>query len=697
MGGIRASIESENKSLRDAGPWLDRYSTGRDDLVADFYAPALGAAIRYDRATGYFRSSFYALTRVSIASFALRGGKVRLIASPDLDPRDVETLGAPEAVIDVSERALEQELRRILNHPHAATGAEILAALLLRGNLEIRLAIPHGEGIFHDKYGIFEDPNENRLSFAGSVNETWRAWHPLGNHESFEAFRSWGPEPQRTSDHSRQFGELWKGGAPGVHIVTPSSESLDILTDRLDRDPSEALRSMAARRNPGRRRQLMDHQFEAIKSWRNANRTGILKHATGSGKTITALNAIREHLESGNPSLVIVPSVLLLSQWDEEAAQELEDLNPAILLAGGGNDGWQGLLRVFTSRGDSARLTIATLATASSAAFLSGVNSGGHLLVVADEVHRLGAPGASKALSIVAGGRLGLSATPERAGDPDGTQKIFDYFGEILQPEFTLADAVAAGRLCRYRYEVHPVRLTEEEEREWETLTIQIRRVTARNSDDSGAGNLASLDPYLKALLIRRARVAKQAEGKPRVAASQLGLRYERGQRWLVYCDDVGQLKATRKELLDQGLESMPYYAEMPADRDATMRRFEDDGGILVAIKCLDEGVDIPSVSHAMILASSKNPREFIQRRGRVLRVSPGKRFAEVHDVLVDPPPTTADDPFRSLVLSEIARAAEFAQHSEDETSILDIERFAINHGIDPTTVFNRPDGIEED
>lgn len=675
--------------------WADRYATSRDDLVDAFYGPALRAAATYDRATGYFRSSFYNLTRDSVAAFALRGGTIRLLCSPDLEKTDIDALQQGRNARQASEDALRQELARILAHPHAASGAEILAALYANRSLEIRLAVPAGRGIFHDKFGIFTDTHGSQVSFAGSVNETWSAWHPYGNHESFEAFTSWGPEAHRPAAHAHHFEQLWSGQADGLTVTTPSDQALAQLRERLQSDPVNILEEATTSQDRANRRSLMDHQRQALRGWRDAGRRGILKHATGSGKTITALEAVREQLKSGGAVLIVVPSILLMAQWDAEVHQELADLDVAVLLAGGGHSEWQARLRAFTAPRGGPRVTVATIATASSTAFLARVEGGDHLLVVADEVHRTGAPQSALALTIDAGSRLGLSATPERAGDPVGTERLMTYFGGVVPPEFTLADAVAAGRLCRYDYHIHSVGLTDDEQDQWEVLSAEIRKLAARASNDDQPPSLSSVDPYLKHLLIRRARIAKGAAEKAARAAEVLAEKYGTGDRWLVYCDDTGQLEDVRRELAARSIPTMPYYADMKSDRHATLERFDRDGGIVVAIKCLDEGVDIPAVSHALIAASSRNPREFIQRRGRVLRVHEGKARAVVHDLFVDPPTTSEGDMFRSLVLGELARAGEFAEHAENQSAAIAIDKLAIAHGIDPGTL--RDGGYEED
>jgi superfamily II DNA or RNA helicase len=675
--------------------WSDRYSTSSNDPVEDFYKPAIRESQRYDRATGFFRSSFFALTGSDIGDFALRGGRIRLLCSPELEKEDIEAIREGSAALERGDDALRKEIARVLEHPHAASGSEILAALYVAEHLEIRLAVPVGDGIFHDKFGIFHDPYGNLVSFVGSINESWHAWHPYGNHESFEVFTSWGPESQRPLDHVEIFDQLWNDEANGLQVAPPSERALDALLDQLDRDPVEVLREISPPPKEMTRKSLMPHQRRALKGWRAADRRGILKHATGSGKTVTALEAVREQVAGKEPVLIVVPSTLLLEQWDAEIRRELADQDPAVLLAGGGNSKWKGLVGPFTEPGDKNRILIATMATACGPQFLDAVREGEHLLLVADEVHRLGAGQASNVLTIDAGARLGLSATPERAGDPEGTAKIFDYFGGIIEPEFSLADAVAAGRLCRYEYHVRPVGLTAEEEEDWAAISDEIRALMARSSDEGERTSIADLDPYLKSLLIQRARIAKGASKKAPAAAGILATAYKEGDRWLVYCDDVGQLEDVRRELKATGLASMPYFADMEADRVATLASFELNGGIVVAIKCLDEGVDIPSVSHALIAASSRNPREFVQRRGRVLRVAPGKHHAVIFDLMVDPPAGDEGEYFRSLILGELARADEFAQHASNPSAQIVIHQLAIKHGVDPDTLASG--GYEEE
>jgi superfamily II DNA or RNA helicase len=673
--------------------WRPRYATSREDLVAEFFEPALARAVRYDRAAGYFRSSFYSLTGAATARFALRGGKARLLCAPELTEDDERAIQRGVDVHDTLTAALRVEIERILRHPRAIKPMELLANLIAYGTLEVRFALWNEQaGLFHDKVGVFRDAGGNAISFSGSVNETWRAWHPLGNHESFEVFLSWGVDSERVAAHQAYFDGLWDGQEPRVRIFSAPEAFTERVLKQAAADPEEGLRSAAhvAKRAP---RRLFDHQNAVLRDWEERGNRGILDHATGSGKTLTALGAIRDWIATGRPALVLVPSQLPLEQWHDEAARELEEVDPTILLVGGGHDGWRGrsLLRLNTRPSGGPRLTIATVQTASTPDFLNRVDGGQHLLIVADEVHRLGSAQFRAVLNISAGGRLGLSATPRRAGDPDGTRVIEDYFGDILEPRFTLGDGIEAGRLCRYEYFVHLVNLDKDEIEEWQSLSAQIAEAYAREQADKSR----QPSDRLKFLLIQRSRIAKQAREKIGVAAKVVAGEYRNGQHWLLYCDDQTQVRALLDVLRRQGVDALEYHSAMEGDRNATLDRYRRLGGVLVAIRCLDEGVDIPSITHAVILASSRNPREFIQRRGRVLRLSEGKFSAVIHDLLVVPPEDESPDAFGGLLRAEMARAREFARDALNRSTETFLDGLCIKWGIDPDELQHF--GVEED
>ncbi|WP_242618371.1 DEAD/DEAH box helicase family protein [Edaphobacter modestus] len=448
----------------------------------------------------------------------------------------------------------------------------------------------------------------------------------------------------------------------------------------------EAAQKFEARQTAGSKT-LRPHQSAALSSWEARGRRGILEHATGSGKTFTAISAIRDALGKGEVPLVLVPSELLLLQWDREIRDALSDLEPQILRCGAGNTKWRdNLLGPWTRPGsDTVRIVLATMQTASMPEFRSAVRQGAHLFLVADEVHRIGSSNNLQLLILETGPRLGLSATPRRAGDEEGTRKTLEYFEGIVPPPFTLQDAIKSGALTPYFYHVHTVRLTAVEQETWDEITKRIKRLCAQAA--SNKENNSGSEQQIKYLLIQRSRVLKQANGKVAIAASILQNQYRPGDRWLVYCDDLSQLGEVQGALNSLGLNSMQYHSSMEGDKEQTVRLFEANGGIIVSIRCLDEGVDIPSVTHALILASSKNPREYVQRRGRVLRRFLGKSVANIHDVLVLPSiseeASAGEDPRVNIVAGEIARSLEFGRSAMNPAAITDLERIALTFSND--------------
>ena len=675
-----------------------RYRTGRDDLVRHFYAPCLAAATKYDRAVGYFRSSIFVVAGRDVVDFARRGGTVRLVCSPELTDVDRQALRAGYDAREVVFASLDRDIERLLANVDLRQRATTLATLITAGALEVRLAFrTTGGGLFHEKLGLFVDDSSDEVSFEGSSNETWSGWDRDGNGEAFSVFCSWQPhDADRVRGHRADFERLWGDDEHGVETVPFPEVALDrlraVAADSLDA-LAEALADAEPRPLGGR--SPFPHQSDALAGWVANGRRGILEHATGSGKTFTALLALDDHLGDDGAALVLVPSRLLLSQWADEVKSTLPDVT--LLQAGGGHSRWRspGAVEAFTGppEGLGRRVTLATMQTAANPEFSRRVQGGGHLLVVADEVHRTGSPHHRAVFALDAGARLGLSATPHRYGDPEGTQALLNYFGGVVPPPFTLADAVAAGRLVPYHYHPHTVSLTPEEQEAWLDLTLQIRKAAAIEGGGDGEDH-GPLSDRLKRLLIRRARIAKKAEGKVDLAARVVA-DYAPGDRWLVYCEDTGQLEAVRDRLRADGRPVSEYHTSMDADEHATLDWFRDVGGVLVSIRCLDEGVDIPQASHALILASSQNPREFIQRRGRVLRVAPttsAKHVAVIHDALVVP--DTPDDGLVSLVKTEVRRAVEFADHALNGQARLDLAALALRLGLgdeDPD------DGLEDD
>ena len=687
------------------------YSKGTDDIAADFYLPCLAASSRYDRITGYFSSSVYVVAWPALRAFVRLNGRIRVICSPVLSSSDIEGLEqASDAQRDETiAGALARELDGLLHEPQLRSASIGLACLVAAGIVDIRVAVLEqgapaaARRMFHDKAGVFLDDAGNSVGFRGSMNETYLGLASDGNLESVDVFPSWasGRDAERAHNVSARFGELWENQVAGVEVrslprrvrdvlVEASADSnWELIADELTASAHQADTPGADEQRSVGGRALHHHQELLLSNWLANGRRGIAEAATGAGKTTIGIAAVRECVDIGLGALVLVPSTLLLDQWVEEIEALLPDVR--VLRFGDGDRSWSrpGILRRLGSpKAGEKRVAVATMQTASQPEFLRLLGQADRLLLVADEVHRLGSPAFSRALTLDPPARLGLSATPRRFGDPGGTAALLDWFGGVLEPKYGLSDALRDGVLTPYAYHPHHVELTEDEHKRWMELSALIGRRAAV------VGENGSSDEALKRLLIRRARIAKTATAKTSLATQVLGEEFRAGQRWLVYCDGQAQVDQVRGALSNIGISSLEYHSNMAGDRRAALGDFEVNGGVVVAIRCLDEGVDLPAVTHALVLASSRNPREFIQRRGRVLRRYPGKRLAHVHDALISPP--VAHDMTDRLILAELGRAVEFARGASNPECVVDLETLCAHCGIDPAAVRDLGDEDED-
>jgi superfamily II DNA or RNA helicase len=685
------------------------YRKGRDDIAQEFYLPCMRVASRYDRAVGFFNSAIYVIAWPSLKDFVAHKARMRLICSPVLPPSDIDALetGYSTRFEEDNGNRLRDDIREMLAAPYLFKPTIVLATLVALEIVDVRIAFmkktPRHERLFHDKLGLFHDDFGNTAAFKGSMNETWAGLSADGNLESIDVFLSWehARESRRVKEHETYFDALWENQcehegvtvkrfpeiARSELVSAADAKRWPELVDEICRE-IEAAERFEARHTPAAKT-LRPHQSAALETWEKQGRRGILEHATGSGKTFTAICAMRNAFARREVPVVLVPSELLLDQWYRELVENLQDAKPQILRCGAGHTKWRddGLIGPWTRDGsETCRLVLSTMQTAAMAEFRSAIRQGSHLFMVADEVHRVGSSNHLHLLSLDTGPRLGLSATPRRAGDPFGTARILDYFQGIVPPPFTLRDAINSGALTPYFYHVHTVTLSANEQDRWDQLTKRIIRLSAQNA--SAKQPDPNADFQIKKLLIERGRLLKQAEGKAAIASDLLTASYRRGERWIAYCDDLAQLAALQLDLDRRGLTSTQYHTAMTGDKEQTLRLFDANGGIVLSIRCLDEGVDIPSVTHALILASSKNPREYIQRRGRVLRRAEGKSAAHIHDVLVLPRASAEladghEDPRLNILGGEILRSLEFGKSALNPSAITDLERIALQFSND--------------
>lgn len=680
------------------------YNKAIDNIAEEFYIPCMSASIEFDRITGYFGSTVYIIAWKTIKSFVARKGRIRIICSPYIDNSDVNAIdeGYKARLKEDQKQRLVEEITDMFNSPYLNRPSRALAGLIAMGVVDIKIALAPGKvtpdvsRLFHDKVGIFRDNQGNCVGFRGSMNETYKGLSSDGNIESIDVFPNWMDDRDklRADKSSSYFNQLWNNTVSGIDVY-PLPDNIHNLisamndSENWENTVDEVVESLDAKARwlsmlPLEAKALRNHQIEALLGWEQNGFYGIFEHATGSGKTYTAICAMRYLFDRDCSAIVVVPSISLLSQWKAEIEENLSDLALSILVCGDDNDKWKsnGLLKAWTRKSTTIRKCILVTAdTASSELFVSNIEQGNHLLIIADEVHRLGSPKRKRVFQIDSGHRLGLSATPIRFGDINGTMAIFDYFGQIIPPVFSLKDAIMSNVLTKYFYYPHEVCLNGNEQDSWDDLTAKIGKLTAIQYNQEATS--PNLNERLKLLQIQRARIVKNALSKVELAADVIKKFYEKGQRWIVYCDNQIQVNQVIQKLLEQSVDVYEYHSSMSGDRSETLKYFTVNGGIIVSIRCLDEGVDIPNATHALILASSTNPREFIQRRGRILRKYPGKHFAYLHDAIVLPNVIGNNQVENvSIIEGELSRSIQFGEWAENPACITKLNKVAIEFGI---------------
>lgn len=674
------------------------YRTGRDDMVKDFFIPCLESSVLYRRAAGYFTSAGLALAARGVASLASRRGKMQLVVSPHMEPADVEALQAAasnpaDALRAIAARSLA-DIEDALVKDRLNALAWLAAAGLLEIKLALRLDVRGGfsRGIFHEKTGIFSDRDGNHVSFSGSSNET--AGGLVENFESIKVFCSWRDQEGRVQEEIENFDALWNDSTPGLRVMEFSDAGKELLERFRDLDKPPAGLSLDRVKEPGTQTdfcppksfELRPYQADAIRAWSKAGGKGIFAMATGSGKTLTALTLASKVAEKNRPLVLIVvcPFINLCRQWLREMAAF--GLQPVACYEG--KDRWQAELEEGYQRLSvglsQVHAIVVTNATFQSEGFQARIRprvatSAVHHLLIADEVHNLGAERIREALPEGIAMRLGLSATPERHYDPVGTSAVLDYFGEIIY-EYPLSLAIADGRLCRYRYHPIPVELTDAETDAYEEITAKLAKFFSKGDEKSEMHQVAMR------LLIKRARLLAGAENKLAALDRVIASMPEPPKKALFYCGDgrttdaitdeeVRQIQAVSRLLGERhGLRVRNFtFRESTEEREEILRDLTSgflDG--VVAIRCLDEGIDLPDLRMGFLLASSTNPRQFVQRRGRLLRNSPGKNRAIIYDFFVQPPDLGGkmeDNGFnmeRSFFQRELSRIVEFCRMAEN-------------------------------
>jgi DNA phosphorothioation system restriction enzyme len=708
-------------SLKDLNIEVE-YRSKHIDIATNFYIPLLKEANIYKRAVAYFSSSSLLEISIGVCALAKRGGKIKLVTSPCLSKEDIEAI--KEGYLkrnEVIKNALLSKLDEVTEE-FEKDRLDLLANLIAMNILEIKIVlIEGGTGIFHEKVGIIEDDFGNKVAFSGSMNESETAFKK--NYETIDVFCNWkiGDEARRFEKKFDAFENMWNGKDKGVEIIDfpelseeiikkyrrreQADFSVDIREYYKDNSEEEIKKSLGARLP--KEYKLRDYQEEAIKNWMNNNYRGIFDMATGTGKTLTALGAIAklsEKLQDKLGVIIVCPFQHLVEQWVEDIKKF--NMKPIIGFSSSPQKKWKDRLKLAISKlnyDDSNNFFcfICTNATFSNKEVQKLLQkSKKSLLLVIDEAHNFGAISIRKLLIEKYNYRLALSATFDRYMDKEGTSELYNFF-EKKVIEYSLKKAIEEKMLTPYYYYPIVVYLTDIELDLYNELSKKIKKES--RIDEEGKVTLSELG---KILILKRARIIAGAFNKIGILKKNLE-KYKEEKNILVYCgatnilseeadfsntdiSDTKQIDCVQQMMYQElGMKVAKFTAnESIKERLKIKESFVSKDGIqaIVAIKCLDEGVNIPGIKTAFILASTTNPKEYIQRRGRVLRKAEGKEYAEIYDFITLPRHLNEAKVLSkkkleydiSLVAREVRRMKEFSNLSKNNMSckklIMDIE-----------------------
>lgn len=689
----------------------DRKPTWRrpdDAVVEEVIIPALQIADRFDCMVGYFGGAALRELAHGLASFIMRNdAPMRLLISPILSDTDRESveLGRPEGI-----ERLEKAVIAAFDDEVALQSAlvehtkQCLAYLLATNRLVVKVVLVDN-ATFHLKEWIFGCGTDIAV-LSGSANFTGQAL--MANVERLNLHRSWrgGDNATACADTTAEFDAYWSNAKPhAVAIDLPLAlrENLVARYSTNVQPPTEAdyqraitLESRTPTQpttgiEPSRSRPtfappkgliwetgLYAHQGQAVLRWEANSRRGILAMATGAGKTITALLcAWRLWREVRHLAIIIAaPTRPLVSQWSEECAAFGLDAYVT------GNDSRKKRLRSIDERLQALKFGISPVEALvvtndflNDPEFKSLIQThDGAMMLIGDEVHNLGTQAFLADPPDRIKNRLGLSATPERQYDPDGTDSLTAYFGDVVF-EFGLDEAIGVC-LVPYEYHLHPIDLNHDELDAYRELTERIRKIYVATGGEPSSED----EDRLQLLRNRRRLILENASEKLEVLASLLEER-DAGtvKHLLIYATDKDpqQLDAVNAIVRQAGLRFHQITAHETGNGalvDSVLDAFKDGSiQVLTAKRVLDEGLNVPEITEAIILASTTVERQWVQRRGRVLRTCSriGKTHATIHDFIVLPPAGAAtDDDIRRLIAGEIARCDEFTRLALNRQSL---------------------------
>ena len=674
-----------------------RYRLNEHNIPKDFLCPVLEQTVIYKRAVGYFSTTaLVSLSRGLYSMAAHDDCHIQLICSPRLSEEDILAIrhgyDLRETVInslltEVSEPVCIYEEERL----------NLIATLIAEGKLDIKLAYMEddtGINVYHEKIAVFIDRDGNRIAYSGSMNESENGMEE--NFESFFTFCSWNGGEQQTSLAERDFDQMWEDNTSRIRVIPfpdivvekllkykkeklePDMDFLQYAYERKAQEPTLSVFKIPSFVS------LREYQTRAILEWKKQEYHGIFSMCTGSGKTFTGLAAmcmLGKMKQDALAVFIVCPYIHLVSQWEEE----LWGWNfvPIVCHSQAEDKRWYDKLlrkyRRFKKEGKPfiCITTVDTFCGEQIQAIISNMTLDMNVLLMADECHNLGAQSVSERLPEQIQYRIGMSATVQRHMDKKGTERLLSYFGEECI-EYTLADGIRDGVLSHYEYHPVPVFLEEDELAAYAELTNRLKKFIIIEDEKTKISEAG------KQILFKRSRILAGARQKADVLL-ELMTQYMYDDSILVYCgattvwdNETGSAEKQidmitgrlKKEL---GMSVRRFTSQENLEERQEIKKYFKSGQyqVITAIRCLDEGVNIPGIKTAFILASSRNPKEFIQRRGRLLRKSDNKDKAVIYDFVTLPrrledvlPMNFESD--KSIIIGELFRMQEFAGLSDN-------------------------------
>lgn len=690
------------------------YDTIQDDLLVDFYIPVLEHAKRYDRISGFFSSTSLAIAARGVAGLIRNKGKMRLLTCQKLSKDDVNEIQKYVRHADslIGEKMISEmdDVEDAFERDHVVA----LGYMLQQGYLEMKIAVLYDadtesrrvgslkNAILHQKIGILYDSNFHGISFSGSNNESATGW--LENIEEFKTFKSWkeGQKEYFMEDRNR-FERLWNlenDKHTGMYVMdlpnAVKQHFLEISNDfRLDNISireylKQNKQTFLIKEGNSKKEQLSLYYYQkcAVNQWIENGHKLMLQMATGTGKTRTAFGCMEcacRDIESGLIIVVATPQITLTRQWIKDMEKLQLDIDEYIEVDGTIHD-WRinmrkSLQRVYIGQYNHF-VIFTTHDTASNEDFidiLQAYGPGFTIFFIGDEVHGMGANKTRNALQPKYKYRLGLSATPKRWFDDEGSYLLEEYFGN-KSFNFGLREALETVNprtnlpfLANYYYYPCFISLTYDELEKYRELSQKISRLSHNKDSD--------LNELRTRFLMRRAEILKNAENKYQKLHDILGKLGPSIQDTIIFVspqqiDNVMMILREHNILAHRITEKESQHKSNKysglSEREYIIKQFEIGSyQVIVAIKCMDEGIDIPSARCGIIMASSTNPREYVQRIGRIIRQDGHKSFATLYDMVVEPG--------HDIIQDEDLKKIEKRVYEKEMTRISDLSEEAIN------------------